>query len=169
MLQNFLGFDGRIGRQSWWIGVIILTVASLVFYFILNAIMGVTLDPAKLAEPGFLESYMRTASIMQLILLAIIGYPYLSLLGKRLNDRDRPSWMKFLFIAPSVLSAILGVLGLAYTTSDVGGGVMMPTPSMLGWILSILSIVLGIWGLIECGFLRGTDGDNQHGPDPLAE
>ena len=25
-----------------------------------------------------------------------------------------------------------------------------------------------LWYLIECGFLRGTDEDNNYGPDPLA-
>jgi uncharacterized membrane protein YhaH (DUF805 family) len=24
-----------------------------------------------------------------------------------------------------------------------------------------------LWALVECGFLRGTDGDNAYGPDPL--
>lgn len=36
------------------------------------------------------------------------------------------------------------------------------------WTLILLVPLIGwIWALIECGFLRGTDGDNQYGPDPL--
>jgi uncharacterized membrane protein YhaH (DUF805 family) len=36
------------------------------------------------------------------------------------------------------------------------------------WTLILLVPVIGaIWMLVECGFLRGTDGDNQYGPDPL--
>ena len=37
------------------------------------------------------------------------------------------------------------------------------------WVLIILLPVIGaLWYLIECGFLRGTDGNNDYGPDPLA-
>jgi len=39
-----------------------------------------------------------------------------------------------------------------------------------GWWVLIVFVPLigGLWYLIECGFLRGTDGPNPYGPDPLA-
>ena len=39
-----------------------------------------------------------------------------------------------------------------------------------GWWLLILlvPVVGGLWYLIECGFLRGTEGSNRYGQDPLA-
>ena len=38
------------------------------------------------------------------------------------------------------------------------------------WILiSLVPIIGGIWILVECGLLQGTDGPNRFGPDPLAE
>lgn len=38
-----------------------------------------------------------------------------------------------------------------------------------GWwtLILFVPIIGGIWMLIECGFLRGTDGPNRFGPDPL--
>jgi uncharacterized membrane protein YhaH (DUF805 family) len=37
------------------------------------------------------------------------------------------------------------------------------------WVLIIfVPVIGGLWYLIECGFLRGTDGHNKYGPDPLA-
>jgi len=37
------------------------------------------------------------------------------------------------------------------------------------WTLIILVPLIGsIWMLVECGFLRGTEGPNQYGNDPLA-
>jgi uncharacterized membrane protein YhaH (DUF805 family) len=37
------------------------------------------------------------------------------------------------------------------------------------WTLIILVPLIGsIWLLVECGFLRGTEGPNQYGNDPLA-
>jgi uncharacterized membrane protein YhaH (DUF805 family) len=37
------------------------------------------------------------------------------------------------------------------------------------WILiGLVPIVGGIWTIVENGFLKGNDGPNQYGPDPLA-
>jgi uncharacterized membrane protein YhaH (DUF805 family) len=40
-----------------------------------------------------------------------------------------------------------------------------------GWWSLILFVpfIGGIWMLIECGFLRGTEGANRFGPDPIAD
>ena len=39
-----------------------------------------------------------------------------------------------------------------------------------GWwsLIMLVPMVGAIWILIELGILRGTDGDNKYGPDPLA-
>jgi uncharacterized membrane protein YhaH (DUF805 family) len=38
------------------------------------------------------------------------------------------------------------------------------------WILiGLVPIIGGIWLLVECGLLQGTDGPNRFGPDPVAE
>lgn len=37
------------------------------------------------------------------------------------------------------------------------------------WVLIVfVPIIGGLWYLVECGFLRGTAGPNDYGPDPLA-
>ncbi len=39
-----------------------------------------------------------------------------------------------------------------------------------GWwsLILLIPIIGGIWMLVELGFLRGTDGPNRFGPDPIA-
>jgi uncharacterized membrane protein YhaH (DUF805 family) len=39
-----------------------------------------------------------------------------------------------------------------------------------GWwvLINLIPIIGGLWTLVECGFLRGTVGSNDYGPDPLA-
>lgn len=39
-----------------------------------------------------------------------------------------------------------------------------------GWwiFIAFVPFIGGLWALIETGFLEGTKGDNQYGPDPLA-
>jgi uncharacterized membrane protein YhaH (DUF805 family) len=38
-----------------------------------------------------------------------------------------------------------------------------------GWwvLINLVPCIGGFWTLIECGFLKGTTGPNQYGPDPL--
>lgn len=165
----FTRFDGRIGRRSWWIGTLIVMAVSLVLYFVIGGLMGggLTADPEKILEPGFLEGYMRQQALLQLIMLALVAYPVTALMSKRLNDRDRPSWLKWLFWLPSVLNIVLTFAGLTMTATEISG-VMVPVPTALSTVLGIASAIIGLWALIELGFLRGTAGPNRHGPDPLA-
>lgn len=35
------------------------------------------------------------------------------------------------------------------------------------WVLVEFVPIIGFWALVELGFLKGTDGPNRFGPDPL--
>jgi uncharacterized membrane protein YhaH (DUF805 family) len=73
---------------------------------------------------------------------------------KRLHDRNKSGWWVVVFIfAPQAISSVSDTLTEG-------------TP--LWWVLAAAGFSISIWGLIEIGFLRGTDGDNDYGPDPLA-
>lgn len=161
----FTGFAGRINRAKWWLGTIILAVIGFLVYWILAMVFGIS---AMMTDPAQLASVMRTSAIVQIIVLAILAYPTTALMIKRLNDRDRPSFFAYIFWAPTVLSVLGGLLGITMTTTDMGG-IAVPTQTALGWVLVLLGLVVGIWALIELGILKGTDGPNQHGPDPLAK
>ncbi len=168
-MDMFFGFEGRINRAKWWLGSIILGVIAVILYFVLALILGSGIDMANLAAmtAESVTSLQRKTGLIQLLLLAIIGYPVTALMMKRLNDRGRPRQLAWVFWAPTVLSLIALLLGLSMTVGDIGGGVMMLQNTTIGWIVSILAIAVGIWALIELGILRGTDGPNAHGPDPL--
>ncbi len=70
-------------------------------------------------------------------------------------------------------SALRALLGVAY--------VAMIWPSLAisikrwhdrdksGWwvLIGLVPVIGGIWALVETGFLAGTSGANQYGPDPL--
>jgi uncharacterized membrane protein YhaH (DUF805 family) len=43
----------------------------------------------------------------------------------------------------------------------------MLVPTGIGWVINLLSFVIGIWALVDLGILKGTAGPNRHGPDPL--
>ena len=91
---------------------------------------------------------------MLMLLLAVIVYIPLIVSGvmvgiKRLHDRDKSGWWLLVFyVLPGVLSALGPTIGA-------------------NLIFSLVSFAVSIWGLVELGFLRGTAGANQYGPDPL--
>lgn len=70
---------------------------------------------------------------------------------KRLHDRDKSGWWLLLFyLAPGVLDGI----------GKVAGGSRL--------VLAVASFAVSVWALVELGCLRGNDGPNRFGGDPLA-
>lgn len=69
---------------------------------------------------------------------------------ERLHDRNKSGWWLLVFY---LLPGAIGNIG-PYTGLD--------------FVFQLASLALSIWALVELGFLRGTPGRNQYGPDPLA-
>jgi len=138
--------EGRIGRQSYWIGIVGFIVVALVITLIVGALFGL------LSTIG---------QVLLFILQLIFIYPSYCLMGKRFQDREKPATFAWIGIGLGLLTGFLNMLGL--TRGDFG------QPNWLGWILNIALLIVGIWFLIELGFLRGTVGPNEYGPDPLQE
>lgn len=129
-LSMFTSLEGRINRQKWWLGLIVLMVAMMIIMVVLTMLFGTAMTPDPTTE-GF--SYSSQLSPMGAIIMVIVYIPFLwasiCLSGKRWHDRGKSAW----------------------------------------WILiGLVPIIGGIWALVENGFLAGTDGPNQYGPDPLA-
>jgi uncharacterized membrane protein YhaH (DUF805 family) len=75
----------------------------------------------------------------------------LAVATKRLHDREKSAWWLLVFyLLPALLDGIANVIGDA------------------GLVFSLASFGVSVWALVELGCLRGTIGDNQYGPDPLA-
>ncbi len=82
-------------------------------------------------------------------------------------------------MAPDDPAAVQAMLGLMVPMGIIGLVFLWPALAINAkrwhdrgksawWILIQLVPVVGpIWNLIETGFLRGTEGPNQYGPDPL--
>jgi len=68
---------------------------------------------------------------------------------KRLHDRNMSGWWLLVFyLLPAVLDGIGRAIGVPL-------------------IFSLAGSAISIWALVVLGFLRGTSGANQYGPDPL--
>jgi uncharacterized membrane protein YhaH (DUF805 family) len=140
----FTSFEGRINRKPYWLGVIILVAISLVVTLLLALVVGMQ---------G--RSFMILTFVIQLVFL----YPSAALMVKRLQDRNRPAWFAALILVPLILQGITNILGITGNPMNQG---------MLDYLFMAWIFIVGIWFFIELGCLRGTVGDNQYGPDPLA-
>jgi uncharacterized membrane protein YhaH (DUF805 family) len=157
IVANFTGFDGRLNRQPWWIGVVILIVVGFILSWILGLIFGtgMMINPATAADPAVLAGYMQKAGWVGLITSIILAYPYLAITVKRRHDRNNNGYDAMGLIALSILWNLLTALGVV---SAVGG---------IGQAVSVIIGIYAIYILVVVGFLKGTAGSNNYGPDPL--
>ncbi len=72
---------------------------------------------------------------------------------KRIHDRNKSGWTVLIYYVPSTLDAIVNFVWGRENPAAV--------------TLSLISLVIGIWFLVELGCMRGTMGDNRFGPDPV--
>jgi uncharacterized membrane protein YhaH (DUF805 family) len=97
--------------------------------------------------------FLGVLSLLLFIPLVIAGF---MVTLKRAHDRDRPEWYVIAYYALAILLTAVSSFMLIDPT---------------GSVFFILNLVLGIWGLvmlIDLGFLRGTQGANRYGSDPLS-
>jgi uncharacterized membrane protein YhaH (DUF805 family) len=82
---------------------------------------------------------------------AVLFVSALAIGVKRLHDRDKSGWWVLVFyVLPSILSGIGAMLGHAGSA-----------------IAGLIGFGISIWGFVELGCLRGTQGPNRFGADPL--
>jgi uncharacterized membrane protein YhaH (DUF805 family) len=178
IIANFTSLDGRIGRQSWWIGVVILIVVNIIISFLILPLVGVSMMPnfaALVADPNNADPQaiadaimgtMRTAAWVSLVIFLIFLYPSAAVSIKRRHDKDNSGLDVWIYFGLTAILLLIQALGLFMTTVDMGG-VIIPTPALPFTILQIIVGIYGIYLLVVLGFLKGTAGPNQYGPDPV--
>ena len=145
-----LHFDGRINRQPYWIGLIGLVSAQL-------ALMWIAASAFDISYESLLDAGPATSSVNLLITL-ILAYPSLAITIKRLHDRNRTGWWAGLVYGLTILLDLVDLAGLGGTPDDPGVAVLA---------ILVPTLVIALWLLVELGFLKGTQGPNRFGPDPL--
>lgn len=136
--ELLFSFRGRIGRKTFWIWNVIYYVS----------ILGFGVGISKLI-PAF-------SHVLLPVFLLVILIPDLAITTKRWHDRDKSIYWLALNI-PLVLGRIATPI-----TSPVS-----QEPSAVQLFIASISLICGVWILVECGFLKGTTGSNKYGPDPV--
>jgi uncharacterized membrane protein YhaH (DUF805 family) len=156
-MQVLFSFTGRINRGKYWLAALIYFVVFLVAIGFVLAMIGRNVPDFTSESLGDNLGTLIGALGVGILIFAIVLIPmFVSSLAvgvKRLHDRNKSGWWIVLFYFGG---AILDAIG-----SGSGNEVA-------SYITSSAALVIGVWGFIELGCLRGTVGPNQYGPDPLA-
>ncbi|KJY82666.1 membrane protein [Vibrio galatheae] len=136
--ELLFSFQGRIGRKTYWVWNIVYYLMIVGFAMGMNVLVP---SMAHLILPVF---------------LIVILVPDLAITAKRWHDRNKSSWWLLLNI-PLVIGRM---------TVPVGDPAIATQPSMFQIVSSFAAMACGVWILVECGILKGSDGDNTYGPEP---
>ena len=141
-------FTGRINRSKYWLAILLYSVLWIAFIAaVLIWLGGLNFDNLFTLAGAGLAIWLVGA----ILFVAGIWSGFATGI-KRLHDRGKSGWWIVLFwFGPSILG------GMETGMPDLGDGFM----------LSLAGTAIAIWGFIELCCLRGTNGPNQYGSDPL--
>ena len=117
-------FEGRIGRQTFWIAMVVVGIANALVCLIAQEFGG-----------------ERLSAIVDLA----FTYPEFAVAAKRGHDRNLPLWLLGVFFAANALLDLLTVLGLAGTSEE---------PSVLSVVIAVPFTLVGLGLLVDLGFRK---------------
>jgi uncharacterized membrane protein YhaH (DUF805 family) len=142
-----LGFEGRIPRSQFWIGLVIIAAAELTLMWLL----GVPFFPDEMKD--------GSVRLIEFAIQVIVLYPTAAIAVKRLHDRDKPGIYVLWLVGLTLVVALANLFGLTGDPSNM---------NWLDYVLGLATVVIVLAFLVELGFRRGTAGANRYGPDPFA-
>ena len=90
----------------------------------------------------------------------LLAFLALALCSGLLKDRKLPPWFAVAFLLFFLLFVFMSAVVQIKRWHDLNKSWI--------WILVNFIPVFGpLWTVIQCGFIRGTEGENQYGLDPL--
>jgi len=147
----FFGFEGRINRAKCWRVMALNSLCLLTFVLFVWLNLGVSFGSAD-AKSGIPLSIAVLFGTLGPALIASM-WCFAAIAIKRLHDRDRSGWwMVVFFIVPPLLDKVCDLLG---------------NPAA-AFVVSLASAGLSLWAFVEIFYLKGTQGPNRFGSDPLA-
>lgn len=143
VLSLLFSLKGRIGRSRFWIGTLVLASVSFAATYLILAAVGIS----------------DRAVLLSMLVAFALAYPSYAVMAKRFQDRGKPGWTALVAIVPVYAINLLQTFRVIDPYA--------PTP--LYHVLNLAAIGIGVWILLELGFLKGTSGPNRYGADPLGQ
>ena len=159
MWHFLFGLRGRISRASFSLYAAVAFVGLLALMSALYAY--------ELLEGGYETGESApwpstplgiTGATLWFAMLGVLVVSALCVTLKRLHDRDKPAWWLLVFL---VLPNALSSAGQFWRYRDP------ESADEIGAVLYLAALAFFGWAFIDLLCLRGTEGENRFGPDPL--
>ena len=100
MINLLLGFDGRISRMQFWIGMLIVAGVELTLMLVLDV-------------PYFpIEQKPLSVRLIEFAIQLVTIYPTAAIVVKRLHDRNQPGFYAVWLLGLIMLVALTNLFGL---------------------------------------------------------
>jgi len=111
----FLSYSGRIGRATFWLSLLVLTLIEWgVIWLLIMATHDVW---ATITENGPLpQDFVMRVIVPMMIVITLFLYPGYAIYTKRWHDRDKSGWWSLIGFVP-----IIGGLWLTIELGFLGG------------------------------------------------
>ena len=194
-LTGLADFKGRENRQPFWLWILIVYavqfVVSLVAIFAILIPRMQQLAQAGQGDPAYLDTHPEImAQMMTAMMSGIMTYSTIAaivtvvLIGaatvRRLHDGDHAGWWALPVFVAQVGMPLLYVARMpkfleVFSTIKPGmrpdeiNVAMAPAMQSMAWV-SLLGMITFLMVIVLIVFLalKGTEGPNRYGPDPLA-
>jgi uncharacterized membrane protein YhaH (DUF805 family) len=160
LTELLFSFKGRIRRLHWWVAALAVGAASGALTAILE--LAAKASGSAMINP---DTYAIEPTGMFGIALLAVGlantWINFALSVKRLHDRDRSGWWLVWQSLAVMLAVIVAVVAIALPKEQAA------VWYVIAGIVGLVALVISVWLFVEICVLRGTQGPNRFGPDPL--
>jgi uncharacterized membrane protein YhaH (DUF805 family) len=139
LVSLFFSLKGRINRARLWIGTIALVIGWIAAMALFNWMF-------------MLADWLVPVYGFGIAAGVVLLWGHLGVCIKRLHDRGKSGWWLILFWALPTAVSQVGEASTDY-------GLRIAAAVVIG--------VIWLWAVVDLGCLRGTEGPNAYGPDPL--
>lgn len=153
LTQTLFSLEGRINRSNFWLMLLLLvSIINVVGISILTMIFsGLSTAVAILIFPA-----------LSLCLFNVVGISILAIIFSSLSTAaiglSTPAILIFLPLSLYLFSVRVAINVKRWHDLNKSGW----------WqLIELIPIIGSIWTVVKLGFLKGTDGPNRFGPDPL--
>src|ERR1700730_1451983 len=182
MLSNLTEFlfstEGRISRSQFWLKCVLSFIVLFAIWTTIFLVFAARIAFSSINMPKLVLVYF----LMFLFFFLITAWPFTVVLVKRMHDRNKSGWLVLAYWIPAAFQIIFPVHNLFATarhdTSAASTSVDLinlfattrhgQDTSDLSTIVDLIVFAVMAWFFIEFGCMRGTNGANQYGPDPVA-
>lgn len=153
MKEFFFSAKGRISRKQFWLNFVL---PMLGVYLVVAIVVG-----GLMAVAGGGDNPAILGLVGLIALPVYIGVVWASVCvgSKRFHDRNMSGWWVLWFMLIGIAIVVLQQGAILVMGPEAGAIVIL--------LLSLVSLIASIAQLVILGFLPGTKGPNQYGPDPL--